>query len=107
VSASFRSFACPGDPRHGLLIPPNQPKGLWFCPHHAHDGRPASHPLGIAPASRSHFSLAEAEAGSQIDSSPEPDRAEASLEPPDPESPALEPPASELPTLDTMPVPSD
>ena len=60
---SFQTYPCPSNPEHGPLIPPKDGKGAWLCPHHAHDGRPASHPLGAAPSVRSRFTLSEASSG--------------------------------------------
>lgn len=57
---------CPADPLpgsgpHGVLIGrENAAHGRsFYCPHADHAGRPASHPLGAAPASRPFFGVDE------------------------------------------------
>lgn len=51
---------CPADPAHGPLVPwTGQPGRSFYCPAAAHDGRPASHPLGAAPSARPFFSIDE------------------------------------------------
>ena len=55
---------CPVEPEHGpVLAWADNPKYGWRCPDQAHDGRPASHPDGAAPITRSLFTTAEVEAG--------------------------------------------
>lgn len=54
---------CPVDPSHGAVQ--DWPTSRWgfYCPHTAHDGRPKSHPLGEAPATRAFYTTSEVEAG--------------------------------------------
>lgn len=53
-------LVCPTDNHHGPLI---EIDGVATCIHQEHDGRPASHPLGAAPATRRRFTIDEIEAG--------------------------------------------
>lgn len=54
---------CPAAPdRHGPLLDVPQGSGRLRCIHQEHDGRPGSHPLGAAPATRTTFTLDEIEA---------------------------------------------
>ena len=55
------SFRCPAFPEHGDLISPTSQAGKWYCPHQAHDGRPKTHPLGGAPATRAFYKQHELE----------------------------------------------
>lgn len=48
---------CPIDPSHGT--PLRMDSGRWHCPDQEHDGRPATHPLGYLPISRTFFTEAE------------------------------------------------
>ena len=56
-------FTCPADSRHGPLLAIAGVTG-WYCPNAAHDGRPAAHPLGASPATRSRFTFAEVDPAS-------------------------------------------
>jgi len=44
---------CPLNPRHGQMYFIHGPGKVQWCAHVSHEGRPASHPLGKAPATRS------------------------------------------------------
>lgn len=57
---SWSGHPCPADPAHGSLLAAKDGGG-WYCAHHAHDGRPATHPAGPAPATRRFFTTEEAE----------------------------------------------
>lgn len=52
---------CPAVPEHGELVMVEGSDRLR-CIHQEHDGRPKTHPLGEAPATRCVFTLHEVEA---------------------------------------------
>lgn len=56
---TYVGLRCPADLRHGPLI---ESHSRLRCIHQEHDGRPKTHPLGQAPATRATFTLDEAEA---------------------------------------------
>lgn len=47
---------CPANPRHGRLLDLGD---RAYCPHHEHDGRARSHPLGESPRTPAFFDEAE------------------------------------------------
>jgi hypothetical protein len=61
---SYRRARCPVDAAHGPVLDWPTARWGWHCPHHDHDGRPASHPLGELAPSRAFFTTAEVDAGS-------------------------------------------
>lgn len=60
TSQAHHGPPCPADADHGpLLAGPGTPGKSFYCPHQAHDGRPKTHPLGAAPATRPYFGIDE------------------------------------------------
>jgi hypothetical protein len=60
---------CPVDPRHGRVLDAPGARWAFYCPSQDHDGRPNTHQLGSAPATRAYFTTLEVESG-QLDPAP-------------------------------------